>query len=125
MCVICNKFRPPLSVDNAHYTDDLQLAAQTISMIFTQNQLRERGGGRIGLKKCIVKWVKIDVADESFLILEEQSLGDITIGVYQSKLAKSYTQAHLDEDGINENMIYNDADGMLHARLQSRHTISL
>ena len=122
--MIYNKFRPPLSVDNAHNTDDLQLAAQTISMLFRQNQLRERGV-RVGLDKRIVKRVKTDGADASFLILEEQSLRDITLGVYQLKLVKSYTQVHLDEDGNYENMIYNDMDGMLHVRLQSRHTISL
>ena len=124
VCAICNKFRPSLSVDNTHNTDDLQLAAQMIGMSFTQNQLRDRVA-RDGLDKRNVKWVKMDGADVTFPKLEEQSLRDITLGVYQLKLPKSYTQEHLDEDGNYEIMINNHMDGTLHARLQSRHTSSV
>ena len=124
VCALCNKYRPPLSVDNAQNTDDLQLAAQMIGMSFAQNQLRERVV-KDGLEKRNVKWEKMDGADVSFPVLKEQSLRDITLGVYQLKLAKSYTQEHLDDDGSYEILINSDINGTLHARLQSRHTSSL
>lgn len=43
------------------------------------------------------------------------------MGVYQIKLAKSYAQEHVDKDGNYEILVNNDHDGILCAKLQSRH----
>ena len=53
-----------------------------IGMSFAQNQIRERVV-KDGLEKRNVKWEKMDGADVSFPVLKEQSLRDITLGVYQ------------------------------------------
>ncbi|XP_062588938.1 uncharacterized protein LOC134250590 [Saccostrea cucullata] len=76
-----------------------------------------------GLDKREVRWRKIDASDTSiaFPQLSEEEIRELTMGVYQIKLAKSYAQEHLDKDGNYEIYVNNDHDGILRAKLQSRH----
>ena len=64
-----------------------------------------------------------DVVND-FPKLSEEELTNITIGVYQLKLARSYSSEHLSEDGEYSIMINSDVDDVIRARIQSRHTSS-
>lgn len=59
-----------------------------------------------------------------FPTLCEEELRDLTLGVYQLKLARSYTAEHLDEDGDYIIMLNDDIPGILRVKLQSRHVTS-
>ena len=76
------------------------------------------------LERRTREWKPLDGDDlvTDFPSLSDEELRNITIGVYQLKLARSYASEHLSEDGDFTIMINNDADGILRARIQSRHT---
>lgn len=61
---------------------------------------------------------------QDFPIFNEEELRNFTLGVYQLKLAKSYTAEHITDDGNYQIMVNGDLDGLLRVRLQSRHTSS-
>ena len=54
--------------------------------------------------------------------MTEDKLRDLTIGIYQPKQAKSYTDKHFDEKGPYEIMAHKENDGVLKAQIRSRHT---
>ena len=57
-------------------------------------------------------------------MLSEEKLRELTIGVYQLKQAKSYTNEHLDDNGEYEIHIHRVDDTLIKVKLQSRHTSS-
>ena len=65
-----------------------------------------------------------DTADhmQDFPRYTEEEIRALTLGVYQVKLAKSYAQEHFNEDGTYEILIDTEDDGLLAAKIQSRHT---
>ncbi|XP_061193736.1 uncharacterized protein LOC133201962 [Saccostrea echinata] len=73
-----------------------------------------------GLEKRNMKWKRIDSHDVVFPRLTEEEIRQLTFGVYQIRLAKSYTHEHLME-GKYEIFISNDCAGILCAKIQSRH----
>lgn len=75
------------------------------------------------MDKRIKKWEKIDIENvaSDFPMLSEEELINITIGVYQLKLARCYSSEHLSEDGNCIIMINNDVKDVLRVRIQSRH----
>ncbi|XP_062618934.1 uncharacterized protein LOC134280537 [Saccostrea cucullata] len=117
---ICNKFRPDVSTG---LESDLSTAAKMRFLSKEVNVLKEYVETN-GLDKRQVRWRKIDASDTSiaFPQLSEEEIRELTMGVYQIKLAKSYAQEHLDKDGTYEIYVNNDHDGILRAKLQSRHT---
>ena len=88
------------------------------------NELQERVIAE-KLDRKISTWKKIDSDDlPEFPVLSEEELTNLTIGVYQLKLAKSYTSEHLDDDGDYICMVNDEIEGILRARIQSRHISS-
>ena len=79
-----------------------------------------------GLDKRSYSWQKVDAEDAApnFPRCSEDEIRALTLGVYQVKLAKSYTQEHLDADGGYEMFVSNDVENMICAKIQSRHTSS-
>ena len=77
-----------------------------------------------GLDKRTLKWKKMDAEDAcpDFPRLSEDEIRQLTIGVYQLKLAKSYTHEHLDMDGSYSILVNDDIPGIVSAKIQSRHT---
>lgn len=78
------------------------------------------------LDRRISAWKRMDAQNvvEEFPTLSEDELTNITLGVYQLKLARSYTCEHLDEDGEYIIMLNDDIEDILRAKIQSRHTSS-
>ncbi|CAG2244312.1 unnamed protein product [Mytilus edulis] len=78
------------------------------------------------MKTCIPEVVggKIDGNDsvEDFPKLSEEDIRDITLGVYQVKLAKSYTEEHLENDDYYE--VMQQGHQLIRVRMASRHTSS-
>ena len=68
----------------------------------------------------------MDAADAApdFPRYTEADIRALTLGVYQVKLAKSYTQEHLDADGGYDILVSSDIEGVICAKIQSRHTSS-
>ncbi|CAG2231242.1 unnamed protein product [Mytilus edulis] len=76
-----------------------------------------------GLDKRSYKWSKIDSTDFDieFPRLNEEELRNLTLGTYQLKMAKSYTEEHFDSEGRYEVLISAEDQCLLSAKIQSRH----
>lgn len=86
------------------------------------NSLQERVENE-RLDRKTRSWKVMDSADiaNSFPIYNEEELRQLTLGVYQIKMAKSYTHEHFDIDGKYETLINTDIEGLICAKIQSRH----
>lgn len=71
------------------------------------------------------KWEDIDAKDAvpNFPSLTENSLRDLTFGVYQLKQAPAYVDQHLTKGGLSV-MVNQAANDLIHVRIQSRHISS-
>ena len=58
----------------------------------------------------------------NFQRLSEEDIRSLTVGVYQLKPAKSYTQEHLNDASEFVIMINSDISDILRVQIQSRHT---
>ncbi|XP_052090260.1 uncharacterized protein LOC127726916 [Mytilus californianus] len=118
---ICNKYRPPLNSGNE--TEDLLLGTKMLHMSKKKNELMERVSNE-NLHSRSGRWQKIDGNDsvEDFPKLSEDDIRDITLGVYQLKLAKSYTEEHLENDEYYE--VMQQGHQLIRVRMASRHTSS-
>ncbi|XP_060071317.1 uncharacterized protein LOC132557455 [Ylistrum balloti] len=86
-----------------------------------QNSLWERIE-REGLFNRPSKWQKMETTtDIIFPVLTEEDLRNLTLGVYQLKLARSYTQEHMSETGGYEVSICKVDANLINAKIQSRH----
>ncbi|XP_062622155.1 uncharacterized protein LOC134283681 [Saccostrea cucullata] len=95
VAALCNKYRPPLS-----------------------ERVETEGLDRRGLR-----WTKVDAENVApdFPCYEETELRQLTLGVYQLRMAHSYAKEHIDEDGGFEICISDDIPGLVSAKIQSRH----
>ena len=68
-------------------------------------------------------WGKIEANDvvPDFTILTEEEIRQITLGIYQVKMAKSYTAKHVQEDGNYEILDSKITENVVVARIQSCH----
>ncbi|GBP93237.1 hypothetical protein EVAR_68244_1 [Eumeta japonica] len=74
-------------------------------------------------KKAI--WTKLTDTDlQDFPRLTWDELRQLTIGIYQLKQSQSYTQEHLNEEGMYSIYIHREDDSVLRVQLRSRHTSS-
>ncbi|XP_052695575.1 uncharacterized protein LOC128173959 [Crassostrea angulata] len=96
---LCNKYRPPLSSGDEE--NGLQTAAK-MRHLSTQTNLLQIEVESNNLQKKRYVWRKID--DENIDIPDfpqytEEEIRELTLGVYQVKLAKHYTQEHMSQEG--------------------------
>lgn len=61
-----------------------------------------------------------DIAPE-FPRYDETELRELTLGVYQLRMASSYTKEHIDVDGKFEIFVSDVIPGTLSTKIQSRH----
>lgn len=120
---LCNKYRPPLSSGDEE--NDLQTAAK-MRHLSTQTNLLQTEVESNNLQKKRYVWRKID--DENIDIPDfpqytEEEIRELTLGVYQVKLAKHYTQEHMSQEGY-ELWVDHHQPGLLAVKIQSRHTSS-
>ena len=121
VCAICNAFRPRRIRDNP---DDNLIAERMLRLASQPNHLRERVEEKRWAKKK-ASWLPItqeSLPDFPRLTLDE--LRYITLGVYQLKQAKSYTEEHLSDDGMYFFMVHKHERNILRVQIQSRHTSS-
>jgi hypothetical protein len=70
-------------------------------------------------------WATMDGASvPEFPRLSIDQLRELTLGVYQLKQARSYTQEHFSQDGSYELLLHKQCEGVLRVKIQSRHTQS-
>ena len=120
IAAICNKYRPPLKTDDA---DDEEIAKKMLERAKLKRNPLKALVERMGIKPLVSKWQKVDGSDGNvdFPELSEQYLRSITLGIYQVKQAKAYTEEHLSGDGMYD-MFISKARSDLHCiKIQSRH----
>ena len=90
-----------------------------------KNELQQRVESE-GLHRRTCSWKEMDAAGvvPDFPRLSEDDLRNITVGVYQLKLAKCYTHEHLNEEGGYVIKLNSDFEDILRVQVQSRHTSS-
>ncbi|XP_061168891.1 uncharacterized protein LOC133178157 [Saccostrea echinata] len=118
---ICNKYRSPISTGNEE--SDLNMAAKMRHLLSKSNLLQQEVESH-GLDKKSHRWTKLDEATadlDDFPGFTEDEVRELTLGVYQVKLAKRYSQEHTNLDGTYEIWIDKQLPGLLIAKLQSRH----
>ncbi|XP_061180161.1 uncharacterized protein LOC133188674 [Saccostrea echinata] len=119
VAALCNKYRQPLNAGNPE--NDVILAAKMRYLASQTNKLQERVESE-GLHRRVKSWTPINAADSlDFPRLSEEDLCNLTIGVYQLKLAKGYTAQHMDEEGDYVIMVNADIPDVLWIRIRSRH----
>ncbi|XP_062582733.1 uncharacterized protein LOC134244482 [Saccostrea cucullata] len=121
---ICNKYRCPISTGNEE--SDLNMAAKIRHLLAKSNLLQKEIESH-GLDKKSHRWVKLDEATtdlDDFPRFTEDEVRELTLGVYQVKLAKHYSQEHTNLDGTYEIWIDKQLPGLLVAKLQNRHISS-
>jgi hypothetical protein len=67
-------------------------------------------------------WLSVSSAGDcfnDFPKLQEDDLRQLTLGVYQLKLAKSYSVEHLNTDGSYEMFVNKQDEGLLMGKIQS------
>lgn len=115
--------RPPLSSGDEE--NDLQTAAK-MRHLSTQTNLLQTEVESNNLQKKRYVWRRID--DENIDVSDfprytEEEIRELTLGVYQVKLAKHYTQEHMSQEGY-ELWVDHHQPGLLAVKIQSRHTSS-
>ncbi|KAK3096289.1 hypothetical protein FSP39_025378 [Pinctada imbricata] len=121
VCALCNRYRPPLS--RGEEESDVVMAAKMKYLSKHSNTLQQRISDE-GLEKRSNKWVKMNECGlvPEFPTYTEDEIRELTLGVYQVKMAKCYSQEHVSEDGVYDISIDNVNDDLLSAKIQSRHT---
>ena len=107
---------------------DTMQGCKMLYLLKQSNELKSNieSSGLIRQKKV---WKPLDACDSSsvateFPKLTEDEIRSLTLGVYQLKMAKLYTQEHVDEHGGYEIHVNTDDDKLLCAKLNSRHISS-
>lgn len=119
---MCNKYLPPLNPTKDE-DDDKLTASRMLDRLKNTNELQmfveenhlERRSGR--------KWLNTrDLSSINFPTLNDTLLRILTLGTYQLKLSSSYVQEYIDKDCTVE--LFQESEGLLRVRLQSRHITS-
>lgn len=120
---ICNKYRAPLNTGDAE--SDQLLGAKMKHLAKQKNTLIERIENE-NLARRTGDWKKMDADDAvpNFPTMTEEELRNITLGVYQLKMARGYAQEHLNEEGDYAIVVNVDVPNILRVAIQSRHTSS-
>ncbi|XP_033725211.1 uncharacterized protein LOC117315175 [Pecten maximus] len=118
VCAICNKYCKPISTGDAE-TDQL-IGTKMLYLSRKQNELQERVD-RDGLVNRPSKWQRMDSSDITFLVMTEEDLRNLTLGVYQLKLARAYTQEHMSDTGGYDVCVCKVDANLISAKIQSRH----
>lgn len=122
VCAICNCFRPALA---ARDPEGEVVAKQMLERAKLPNLVQQVvESENLILRRSVYK--EIDAADDigDFPRLSLDQLRDITLGVYQLKLAPHYKEEHLSADGTYMMYVCRDKPDLLRVKIQSRHSNS-
>ena len=78
---------------------------------------------KLATRKAVGQKVE-EEAIEDFPKLSDSQLRDLTLGIYQIKQAKSYTQEDMSAKGKYEFNVHKEEAGLIRVRIQSRHCSS-
>lgn len=118
---ICNAFRPPRVTDDP---SSEVIAKRMLMLSKSTNELQSLVEKENWSRKKVI-WQEMDGQQvEDFPRLTVDELKQITFGVYQLKQARSYTEEHLDEDGLYKIFTHKEASDIVRVKIQSRHTAS-
>jgi hypothetical protein len=121
VCAIMNKFRPPLAnMDPSTAVTARRMVEKAkepnkVQIIVQENNL-------INKRKI---YFKMDASNDEltdFPKLSVDYLRYITMGIYQVKQAPNYTHEHFTDEGHYDVMLCMDFPGLLHVKIQSRHS---
>lgn len=121
VCAILNAFHPTrINSDE----DDNIIAQRMLDLVKKPNHLQktveENGWAR---KKAI--WRPLSESDLSdFPQLTWEELRNLTLGIYQLKQSRSYTQEHISQTGMYSLYVHREDVSVIRIQLRSRHTSS-
>ncbi|VDI02501.1 Hypothetical predicted protein [Mytilus galloprovincialis] len=124
VCSICNKYFKPLSSGDPE--EDQLLGCKMIYLSKQNNLLKEKieSENLDRIRSNSTTWCKIDAASIEFPSITEEDLRNLTLGVYQIKLAKSYVAEHVTENSDFEVLVHKQENNLICAKIQSRHVSS-
>jgi hypothetical protein len=120
---IVNKYCKPLNPSRV----DGELTGCKMLYLSTQNNCLKERIERDHLERRPSNWLSVSSAGDcfnDFPKLQEDDLRQLTLGVYQLKLAKSYSVEHLNTDSSYEMFVNKQDEGLLMGKIQSRHVSS-
>lgn len=121
VCAICNAFRPPRV--KKEYGDEI-IAERMLRLVDQPNHLKSLVERENWMKQRVI-WQKIDAqALNDFPKLTLEELRTLTIGIYQIKQAKSYTEEHFSDSGLYYLLVHKERNDIIRVQLQSRHRSS-
>ena len=97
VCAVCNAYPPPLVASSS---DDTELAEKLkkLNMKVSNHLQKKVLDEKLVTRRAV--WQKMEEeALEDFPKLSDSQLQDLTLGIYQIKQAKSYTQEHMSAEG--------------------------
>jgi hypothetical protein len=116
-CAIINHFSPPLSQDSPRLD---RIATKAMELMDSENLMQARVETE-RLDRNTKTWKKASVDEcPDFPVLSKEDLETLTLGVYQIRLAKRYTNLHLDDEGEFVIRLNDDFEGVVRAKLESR-----
>ncbi|XP_046559913.1 uncharacterized protein LOC124268930 [Haliotis rubra] len=122
VCALCNKYRPALA---SHDPEGERIASLMLERSRQGNPVKELVERENLLRRRNV-YIPITEADDvSFPVLSLDELRDITMGVYQLKLAPAYVANHVDSDNAYQLFLCKEVDDLIRVKIQSRHVGSL
>lgn len=97
VCALCNAFRPPRVKDKP---EDETIANRMLQLASQPNHLQQLVEREGWARKRVIWEALSDDFLSDFPKFTLQELTSLTLGMYQIKQAKSYTDEHLSDDGL-------------------------
>jgi len=116
-CALINKFCVPLMEDS---DKSYAIGRQALRLFKTSNELQQRVATE-RLDRNVKSWVKASSqVCVDFPLLSMAQLEQLTLGVYQIRLARKYTKRHFLGRADYEIHLNNDVPGVLRVHMKSR-----
>jgi hypothetical protein len=117
VCALINTYKPPRVKINA---DRDNLAEKMLDLLNKKNSLK-RMVEKNNYKRMNRNNKSFNVNQLNFPALSLDYIKELTLGVYQLKQAKSYTQEHLNDNGLYEFEFITEKKDLIKIKLISRH----
>ena len=113
-----NCYRGPIGQDTIN-EEDAVLAQRMRSLLGQNNILKDRiMSGSLSSRS---QWQKIDEVTFDFPSLSIDELRQLFFGTYQIKMARSYVEEHMDDEGSYVIQVDDSEENLIRATIQSRH----
>lgn len=121
VCAILNAFHPRRVIN---VEDDEIIAQRMLDLVKEPNHLKQMVEDK-GWAKNKAIWTELTDTDlQDFPRLTWDELRQLTLGIYQIKESQSYTQEHLDEQGMYSLYIHREDNSVIRIQIRSRHKSS-